>query len=90
MATVNVDVPRSTCTSYDVYISQLIRFALASNNVANCNKFLTQKLLKQGYQYQKIAKLFLNFIAFTMTDIQIPCQTYISLATGTFGATVLW
>ena len=48
----NGDVPRST--SYGVYISRLIRFATASSYVADfniCNKLLTQKLLKQGYQY---------------------------------------
>ena len=41
------DVPRST--SYGVYISQLIRFAMASSHVADFNtrnKLLTQKLLK--------------------------------------------
>ena len=46
------DIPRST--SYGVYISQLIRFARASSHVAEFNtrnKLLTQKLLKQGYQY---------------------------------------
>ena len=56
------DVPRST--SYGVYISQLIRFARASNNVANFktrNKLLTQKLLKQGYWYHKLLKSFSKF-----------------------------
>ena len=51
------DIPRST--SYGVYISQLIRFARASSCVTDtntCNKFLTQKLLKQGYQYHKLRK----------------------------------
>ena len=46
------DVPRST--SYEVCISQLIRFARASSHVADfntCNKLLTRKLLKQGYRY---------------------------------------
>ena len=46
------DVPRST--SYGVYISQLIHFARASNDVADFNtrnKLLTQKLLKKCYQY---------------------------------------
>ena len=49
------DVPRSI--SYGVYISQLIRFARASSHVADFktrNKLLTQKLLKQGYQYHKL------------------------------------
>ena len=51
------DVPRST--SYDVYISQLIRFARASSYVADFNtrnKLLTQKLLKQGYRNDKLRK----------------------------------
>ena len=53
------DVPRST--SYEVYISQLIGFARASSRVADFNtrnKLLTQKLLKQGYWYHKLHKLF--------------------------------
>ena len=53
------DVPRST--SYGVYISQLIRFARASSYVADFNtrnNLLTQKLLKQGYQYHKLRKTF--------------------------------
>ena len=57
------DVPRST--SYGDYISQLIRFARASSYVADFNthnKLLTQKLLKQGYQYHKFRKTFQNFI----------------------------
>ena len=39
------DVPR--CTSYGVYISQLIRFARASSYVSDFNKALSAKLLKQ-------------------------------------------
>ena len=53
------DVPRST--SYEVDISQLIRFARASSYVADFNtrnKLLTQKLLKQGYWYHKLRKTF--------------------------------
>ena len=56
------DVPRST--SYGVYISQLIPFARASSYVAdfnNRNKLLTQKLLKQGYRYNKLRKTFSKF-----------------------------
>ena len=56
------DVPRST--SYGVYISQLIRFARASNYMADFNarnKLLTQKLLKQGYRYHKLRKTFSKF-----------------------------
>ena len=61
------NVPRST--SYGVYISQLIRFASASSYVADFNtrnKFLTQKLFKQGYRYHNFAKPFLNFVDDTM------------------------
>ena len=53
------DVPRSP--SYGVYISQLIRFSRASSYVTDLNtrnKLLTQKLLKQGYQYHKLRKTF--------------------------------
>ena len=56
------DVPRST--SYRVYISQLIRFARASSYITDFNtrnKLLTQKLLKQGYQYHKLRKTFSKF-----------------------------
>ena len=63
-------VPR--CTSYGVYISQLIRSARASSHVADLNthnKFLTQKLLKQRYLYHKLCKTFLDFIDDTMSDI---------------------
>ena len=48
-------------SSYGVYISQLIRFARASSHVTdfnNRNKFLTAKLLKQGYRYHKLRKAF--------------------------------
>ena len=51
-------------TSYSVYISQLIRFARASSHVTdfnNRNKFLTAKLLKQGYRYHKLSKAFSKF-----------------------------
>ena len=56
------DVPRST--SYGVYISQLIRFVRESSHVADFNtrnELLTQKLLKQGYQYHKLRKTFSKF-----------------------------
>ena len=49
------DVPQRP--SYDVYISQLIRFARAPSHVNdfnNRNKLLTAKLLKQGYRYRKL------------------------------------
>ena len=53
------DVPQRP--SYGVYISQLICFARASSHVTdfnNRNKFLTAKLLKQGYRYHKLRKAF--------------------------------
>ena len=53
------DIPRPP--SYGVYISQLIRFARAGVHVTyfnNRNKFLTAKLLKQGYRYHKLCKAF--------------------------------
>ena len=56
------DVPRST--SYEVYISQLIRFAKASSYITDFNtgdKLLTQKLLKRGYRYHKLRKAFSKF-----------------------------
>ena len=56
------DVPRST--SYDVYISQLIRFARVSSNVDDFNtrsKVLTAKLLRQLYRYYKLRKAFPKF-----------------------------
>ena len=56
------DVPRSI--SYGVYISQRICFARASRYVADFNtrnKSLTQKLLKQCYQYHKLRKTFSRF-----------------------------
>ena len=56
------DVYRST--SYGVIISQLIRFARVCSQVDdfnNRNKFLTSKLLKQGYGYHKFRKAFSQF-----------------------------
>ena len=47
-----------------IYIYQLIRFARASSHVTdfdNRNKFLTAKLLKQGYRYIKLRKAFSKF-----------------------------
>ena len=52
---VDGDVPCST--SYDVYISQIIRFAQVSSHVDDFktrNKVLTVNLLKQGYRYHKL------------------------------------
>ena len=56
------DVPRRA--SYDVYISQLIRFARVCNHVTDFNarnKCLTAKLLQQGYRYHKLRKTFSKF-----------------------------
>ena len=56
------DIPRST--SYDAYISQLIRFARVSSHVDDFNtrkKTLTAKLLKQGHKYHKLRKAFSKF-----------------------------
>ena len=56
------DVPRST--SYDVYISQLIRFARVSSHVDafnTRNKVLTAKLLRRGFRYHKLRKAFSKF-----------------------------
>ena len=63
------DVPPRT--SYGVYISQLIRFAIASSNLNDFsyrNKALTAKLLRQGYRYLNFVRRFRNFIADT-----VPC-----------------
>ena len=56
------DVPR--ITSYGVYISQLIRFARACSSVNDFNDrniVLTEKLLKQGYRFDKLRKTFSKF-----------------------------
>ena len=56
------DVPK--CTSYGVYISQLIRFARACSKIEDFNSrnlHLTSKLLKQGYRYHKLCKEFAKF-----------------------------
>ena len=54
------DVPRRAL--YGVYISQLIRFARVCTADFNTrNKFLTPKLLQQGYRYHKVRKTFSKF-----------------------------
>ena len=61
------DVPHSS--SYEVYISQLIRFARASTYVADFNtpnKLLTHKLLNKAIGIINFAKHFQNFIDDTM------------------------
>ena len=64
-------VPRRA--SYGVYISQLLRFSRLCNHVADFNeqnKYLTAKLLQQGYRYHKIRKrnfFFFKFVADTLS-----------------------
>ena len=53
------DVPRRP--SYGVYISQFIRFASLADDLNNLNKCLTAKLLKQGYRYHELRKVFSQF-----------------------------
>ena len=53
------DITRAT--AYGVYISQVIRFARLSSHVAGLNtrnQILTAKLLKLGYRYHKLRKMF--------------------------------
>ena len=53
------DVPRLPW--YGVYISQLIRFARVCSHVDDFNsrnKYLTAKLLKQGYRFHKLRQAF--------------------------------
>ena len=71
-------------TSYGVYIPQCFRFARVFSHVADyntCNKFLTQKLRKQGYPYHKDCKTFSTFIRLDYCLKSI----IIFLAPGTFG-----
>ena len=59
------DVPPRPSYGIYIYISQLIRFARASTHVTvfnDRNKFLTAKLLKQGYRYHKLRKASSKFI----------------------------
>ena len=61
------DVPRRP--SYGVYIPHLIRFARVCSHVEDFNarnNCLTAKLLKQGYRYHKLRKVFPTSIAGTM------------------------
>ena len=56
------DVPHST--SYGVYISQLIRFGRSCSSVEDFserNRVITEKLLRQGYRYDKLRKTFSKF-----------------------------
>lgn len=64
------DVPRAT--SYGVYISQLIRYARACSSVEDfCdrNRVITEKLLKQGYRFDKLRKTFSKFYHRNLTLI---------------------
>ena len=65
------DVPRRP--SYGVYTSQLIRFARVCSLVDDFNthnKYLTAKLLKQGYQYHVKKGFYQSSIADTMNRFQ--------------------
>ena len=56
------DVPLAP--SYGVYISQLVRYARICSDVSDFNdknRFITEKLLKQGYRYHKLVKSFTKF-----------------------------
>lgn len=56
------DVPRAP--SYGIYISQLVRYARACSHVIDFNirnLSLTEKILKQGYQFHKLRKTFAKF-----------------------------
>ena len=56
------DVPR--LPSYDIYISQLVRFARCCTSVLDFhskNLQITSKLLTQGYRYHKLRKTFGKF-----------------------------
>ena len=72
---------------YGVYIAQLIRFASASsrvNDFNNRNKFLTAKLLKQGFRYHKLLKAFFKFYRRHFELIEISCQSEETSATRYF------
>ena len=58
------DVPRAT--SYGVYISQLIRYARACSSIDdfnNRNRIISEKLLKQGYRYNKLKEYCKQYIS---------------------------
>ena len=59
----------SWSASYNVYISQLIRFAIVSSHVTDVNarnKILTVYLLYQGYRYHKLRKKFFKILSPTL------------------------
>ena len=50
--------------SYGIYISQLVRYARVCSDVSDFNernRFITEKLLQQGYRYHKLLKTFTKF-----------------------------
>ena len=60
----NLDGDVLRATSYGLYISQLIRFARACSSVEDFhirNRTITEKILKQGYRYNKLRKIFSKF-----------------------------
>ena len=79
------DVPRRPSYINGVYISQLIRFARASSHVTDFNnhdKFLSSKLLKQGYRYHKLSKAFSKFYRRHFELIEkLSCQSEKTYAT---------
>ena len=65
-----LDGNNARSASYDVNISQLIRFARVPSHVDDfntSNMVLTAKLLRQGYRYHKFRKAFSNFIGGILT-----------------------
>ena len=75
-------------------ISQLIRFARVCSHVDDFNtrnKCLTAKLLKQGYRYHKIRKVFSKFYRRHYESISEFNVGLISLFTsGPIGTRILW
>ena len=50
--------------SYGAYISQLIRYARCYScydDLRHCHKMLVEKLVSQGYRYERLRKSFKNF-----------------------------
>ena len=56
------DIPLAP--SYEIYISQLVRYTRVCSDVSDFNErnlCITEKLLHQGYRYHKLHKTFTNF-----------------------------
>ena len=86
------DVPHSP--SYGVYIPKLIQFARVCSNVDdfnNTNLFLTAKLLKQGYRYHKIRKVYFSILPKTLR-VNCLIQQWLKTpsATGHIRTYILW